>query len=328
MSPKPCPVCLNAYQTKAQIAQGAGDWGYRLDCPICGRFDLDREANDDFLDPMSAVGSKLSTVKRARIAHRLRDGAPIGPANLPRLTSEFLEQFIKEGCPGPSPSEQATNAIKYIGEEVSQSGERINSFPQYFFALIGAPNPSFAGTLLFELKQRGLVDGIPRNGLNTAPELLDANLTLDGWQVYEAEKRGKVTGNYGFMAMKFGDDTLDVIARDTIKPTIKEELGYKVRDMRDVARAGIIDNIMRGQIRDAAFVIVDLTHDNSGAYWEAGYAEGLNKPTIYICETTKFDLAKTHFDTNHCTTLIWARDDLSEFRKQLVATLKRTLNLF
>ena len=37
-------------------------------------------------------------------------------------------------------------------------------------------------------------------------------------------------------------------------------------------------------VRDAAFVISDLTHDNSGAYWEAGYAEGLGKPVIYICE--------------------------------------------
>ena len=37
-------------------------------------------------------------------------------------------------------------------------------------------------------------------------------------------------------------------------------------------------------IRDAKFVIADLTHDNNGAYWEAGYAEGLGKPVIYICE--------------------------------------------
>ena len=53
-------------------------------------------------------------------------------------------------------------------------------------------------------------------------------------------------------------------------------------------------------------MLVDLTHDNSGAYWEAGYAEGLGKPVIYICEQTKFDSAKTHFDTNHSTTIMWS----------------------
>ena len=42
-------------------------------------------------------------------------------------------------------------------------------------------------------------------------------------------------------------------------------------------------------IRDAKFVIVDLTHDNHGAYWEAGYAEGLGKPVIYVCKKDKFE---------------------------------------
>jgi nucleoside 2-deoxyribosyltransferase len=112
------------------------------------------------------------------------------------------------------------------------------------------------------------------------------------------------------------------------QPCLKDGIDYELFDMRDVARAGIIDNIMRAQIRDAAFVIVDLTHDNSGAYWEAGYAEGLGKPVIYICEQNKFEEAKTHFDTNHCTTVTWTPDDTESFKKQLVATLRRSLNLF
>ena len=85
---------------------------------------------------------------------------------------------------------------------------------------------------------------------------------------------------------------------------------------------------MRAQIRDSAFVIVDLTHDNSGAYWEAGYAEGLGKPVIYICERQKFEAAQTHFDTNHCTTVMWSADNPDKFATDLVATLRRSLNLF
>ena len=82
---------------------------------------------------------------------------------------------------------------------------------------------------------------------------------------------------------------------------------------------------MRDQIRRSAFVIADLTHDNSGAYWEAGYAEGLNKPVVYICEKKKFNDSTTHFDTNHCTTVTWSRDDDDSFRSELVATLRRSL---
>ena len=133
---------------------------------------------------------------------------------------------------------------------------------------------------------------------------MSITLSLDGWERYEAEKRGRFSGNYGFIAMKFDDTELDPFVRDVVKPIVKNDIGYDLVDMRDVAKAGIIDNIMRVQIRDAAFVIADLTHDNHGAYWEAGYAEGLGKPVIYICEKTKFEKETSHFDTNHCTTIL------------------------
>ena len=126
--------------------------------------------------------------------------------------------------------------------------------------------------------------------------------------------------------MKFGNPDLDFLVRDTVKPAIKDGIGYDVVDMRDVARAGVIDNIMRAQIRDSAFVIADLSDDNLGAYWEAGYAEGLGKPVVYICEKSKFDEDGTHFDTNHCTTLFWSNDGLEKFGKELIATLRRSLD--
>ena len=125
--------------------------------------------------------------------------------------------------------------------------------------------------------------------------------------------------------MKFGDPDLDPFVKNVIKPAVKE-IGYDLVDMRDVARAGVIDNIMRTQIGDSAFVIVDLTHDNSGAYWEAGYAEGLGKPVVYICERTKFEEASTHFDTNHCTTIPWSKDNPEQFKDELIATLRRSLD--
>ncbi len=153
------------------------------------------------------------------------------------------------------------------------------------------------------------------------------DLSLEGWEQYEAEKRGRFAGNYGFFAMQFDEPDLKAFVKEVLKPAVKDEIGYDLVDMNDVGKAGIIDNIMRVQIRDAKFVIVDLTHDNHGAYWEAGFAEGLDKPVIYICEKGKFEKQKTHFDTNHCTTVLWSRDDDEGFRGKFVATLRRSLDL-
>ena len=125
--------------------------------------------------------------------------------------------------------------------------------------------------------------------------------------------------------MQFDDPRLERFVEEVLKPAVEEDLGCRLHDMRDVARAGLIDNIMRVQIRDARFVVAELTHDNRGAYWEAGFAEGLGKPVIYICEKSKFDQYTTHFDTNHCTTVTWSMEDPEGFQRELVATLRRSL---
>jgi len=49
---------------------------------------------------------------------------------------------------------------------------------------------------------------------------------------------------------------------------------------------------------------------------------------IYICEESKFDEAKTHFDVNHCTTVLWSPEKEEKFMQDIVATLRRSLNLF
>ena len=218
-----------------------------------------------------------------------------------------------------SPAVQAMNLIREIGDEVSQSGEPVRKF---------SGENNFSAQLIYELIDIGIIkiehDVRAFEGIT----FMGVNLTLKGWEQYEQEKHGKFKANYGFIAMQFNDPTLDAFVQDVVKPIVKQEIGYDLIDMRDITQAGIIDNIMRIQIRDSAFVIADLTHDNSGAYWEAGYAEGLGKPVVYICERTKFDEQRTHFDTNHCTTVLWSEDDPDNFGNELVATLRRSLDDF
>ena len=205
-----------------------------------------------------------------------------------------------------SPAVQAMNLIRYVGDRVSESGEPIGqlSCPEIQRA-IDAPSEIFAEQLIEEMCEYATIKMAEPIRTFGGTAFRQVNLTLNGWEQYEAEKRGQFEGNYGFIAMQFNDPHLEDFVQEVVKPTVKEGIGYNLVDMRDVSQAGIIDNIMRVQIRDAAFVIAELSHDNSGAYWEAGYAEGLGKPVIYICEQKKFDEKGTHFDTNHCTTVFW-----------------------
>lgn len=216
-----------------------------------------------------------------------------------------------------NPAKQAMDLIREIGDKVSQSKQPIEQL-QY--------SDRFTEQLIDELIDHGIVKVDNKSSFFGGVIYLGVNLTLNGWKQFNREKLGLFKGGYGFIAMQFSDPELDPFISNIVKPKIKDEFGYDLVDMRDVRQAGVIDNIMRVQIRDADFVIVDLTHDNHGAYWEAGYVEGLGKPVVYICERTKFMNEVSHFDTNHCTTITWSKDDPEGFIHELISTLRRSLD--
>ena len=298
-----------------------------FECDICGRYAMDSwtyiEQSSPNPNPADWSHWNLTRPQRAVLSQRIRRSQESRKPGdkLFTITRNILE-WLRSSAALPSRAEQAANAIRYIGDEISRSGEPIGHLPIQFRVIIGAASRDSGFQLVRELEERGIL----RVQANTVggPRIID--LTLDGWQAYEGERRGQFKSNYGFIAMQFNDAELDPFVNEVVKPAVKNGLGYDLVDMRDIAQAGVIDNLMRTRIRDSAFVIVDLTHDNPGAYWEAGYAEGLGKPVIYICEKAKFEAGGTHFDTNHCTTVPWSRDDDDGFRAELVATLRRSLD--
>lgn len=148
--------------------------------------------------------------------------------------------------------------------------------------------------------------------------------TLRGWSEFESQTKTGSGGKVAIIAMKFGDPELDGFVDSVVKPAVVEA-GYQVERVSDRPRAGVIDQVMRMKIRDAPFVLADLTHDNNGAYWEAGFAEGLGKPVIYLCHKDKWATTKSHFDTNHCETVMWHADGAAEFQERLVAVIRNSM---
>lgn len=318
-----CPICQSKFVDPAKVIRVPSRSMGHYECEACGKFAL-----DDFAYGAQLRSDDLSWVKRAAISHAIRSANNANDEE-PFVTLEWLDKFLPSARL-PPPSEQVTNIVRFIGDAVQGTGEQLGGLPAGLYAAVGSWNPLQTKKLVRELIDRGEIVGKARPDANmpTGGGFIFVDLTLDGWERYEREKRGRFAGSYGFVAQKFGDAILDPFMRDHVKPAIKAQIAYDLIDIRDAAKVGIIDNLMREKIRDAAFVLVDLTHENSGAYWEAGYAEGMGKPVLYICERAKFEAAKTHFDTNHLTTVLWEADKPREFIEQLIATLRRSLNLF
>ena len=186
-----------------------------------------------------------------------------------------------------------------------------------------AKSPKGFALILQHLFDIGLVSGVLSEALDE-PGRAQATLSFEGWEYFEQLQHGEGTYRKAFMAMKFGVHTLNEILEDVFKPAVKLT-GFDLQILSDAPKAGLIDDRLRVEIQASDFIIADLTHNNLGAYWEAGYAEGLGKPVIYTCEKSKFDEEKTHFDTNHHLTITWDTSNLQQAGEDLKATIRATL---
>jgi hypothetical protein len=96
-----------------------------------------------------------------------------------------------------------------------------------------------------------------------------------------------------FVAMPFAEEFEDVY-QFGIYSTIRR-CGYVCEKVDESVFAGsIVDRIMDG-IRNAHFVIADLTLEKPNVYLEVGYAWGMNKPVILVAR----DGQRLHFDLSH-----------------------------
>ena len=124
------------------------------------------------------------------------------------------------------------------------------------------------------------------------------------------------------MAMPFGLSELD----QTILPTARnaaKACDFHLSRVDEQPKPGLIDIQMRVAIEEARFAVVDLTFANSGAYWEAGYAEGLGKPVIYTVRKDHDE--RVHFDTAHLSRVIWEPDKLDRAEAQIKAMIRNKL---
>jgi hypothetical protein len=319
-----CPVCWNRV---GGTSRRAGDNGpiILFDCELCGVFGVASGLIQSH-DQLSTEIDRLTAPKRAVLIQTIRRATHVPNSETYILTLKELSAILTEGRL-PSPSEQATNIIRYIGDHVTKAGLPLLDLPLGFATDIGAINLERAAKVLEQLIERGVVSGMVQYPLGMDPLIDELDLTLEGWAQYEDERRGRYFGKYGFVALQFDDAILDPFLKDHVKPGVKQRLGYDLVDLRELAQPGIIDNLMRIKIRDAAFVLIDLTHDNRNAFWEAGFAEGLGKPVLYICERKVFSARARPFNTSHLTAVLWEAHKPVEFVDELVATLRRAPNL-
>lgn len=149
------------------------------------------------------------------------------------------------------------------------------------------------------------------------PDKYQITLTPEGYSRIDVLQKNTSSGRSVLVAMKFGDDTLQL--REAIRKGI-EDAGYVALFIDEVQHNDFITPELLKHIRDSRFVVVDLTHQNNGAYFEEGYAMGLGKPVIQLCKKD----TRLHFDIAQKNTIMWATED--DIPERLFNRIKATID--
>jgi hypothetical protein len=300
-----CPVCK--LRLEAPLVIGGPDIGHK-ECPNCGRHLITEEACQDL------AATRYTDLARAGLAHQVNK-LPAGQL----ITTAFIAQLGRQPAL-PGAMERIDLLVQLMATEY-RPGERLRLHLglEDLQARLGCEGTGSVAWVLAQATALGYI----------APQAATHVLTVQGWQRHRDLMRDGAGSRHAFMAMKFGDLELNAVLRDHLQPAVKRA-GFELRTTAGPHQtAGLIDNRMRVEIRTARFLVCDLTHSNRGAYWEAGFAEGLGRPVFYVCRRDVLQAndkeAAPHFDTSHQLIISWHPDTLADDMAELVATIRATL---
>lgn len=128
-----------------------------------------------------------------------------------------------------------------------------------------------------------------------------------------------------FVALQFKtpDGTPHKIVDNVIRP-VCTEMGINAFTVSEIEHNESIYDVILTSITKSRFIIADLTYNNNGAYYEAGYAKGRGKTVIHTCSSEWFEKSGVHFDVKGLNLIVY--DDDKDFKEKLRKRIRDTCN--
>lgn len=315
-----CPVCGSGIDLLDRPV---------FDCPRCGPWHIPNQNNQGlraYIDEALGGWERPEDVRRrSRASHMIRRRQRLSREFTAITLAELGSEQLSE--PLPTPFEMIDQLVLWVGENQGLPNEYARTSEPALAAwlccqIVPKRQESLLLWIAHQAEQLGLLENLPSGGGTH----FQFQLFLTGWERFEQLRASTTESRVAFMAMQFGDPELDSVVANCFAPAVRRA-GFRLRKVTDEQPAGLIDDQIRVALRTCRFVVADLTHRNLGAYWEAGFAEGLSRPVIYTCKRQVFDdpVTRPHFDTNHLLTILWESEGLADAGAKLTAAIRNTL---
>jgi nucleoside 2-deoxyribosyltransferase len=288
-----CIIC----NTPSTLQSNITDFSTTCLCPICGTYRISEMYALAFKEQIDE--KRLNNYLSFQVRNWERT-----KANSVVKIPESLYKDILEENRWFNVSELSRNLIDYLGKNTGIGRSVMHTLSEWS-SIIGAKDSEETKFIIYNvLNQHIGIDNEPR-GLHII------SLTPKGWERFEELKKEKPQTNKAFMAMKFDNAALDMTYKERFAPIVKAA-GFDLKrvDAQDEIQSGLITQRMIAQIRNSRFLIADLSLQNNGVYWEAGFATGLDIPVFYVIEEKEFE--KRHFDIYQHLIIQYSFDESSK----------------
>ncbi|MBI1825164.1 MAG: hypothetical protein HY287_12220 [Planctomycetes bacterium] len=303
---KLCPICrLHQINPKQSLK------GTLVDCPSCGVFAFDYPSDHQFEHLAKHEPEKLKQAAAMLFVRRIEgltepifirfDRKVVAPhehyvilcfddlvAEYPDTVSAQIERCLRNFC---VLSERPGQTIQFHHQE------------ELAFAFLSLETEAWTYYANNLVSMEYLKYGGSPNSYFVTPK---------GWERYESLTSGQgARSNPVFVAMWFGEPDRTKEMKElydlAIEPACKSA-HWAVKKANTVPHNDQIMGQVLQDIRVAPFVIADLTENNPGVYYEAGFAHSLKKSVIFCCPK---DQKKVHFDVSGINQIRYSvREDL------------------
>ena len=108
-------------------------------------------------------------------------------------------------------------------------------------------------------------------------------------------------GKKCFIIMPFGDEELNVVYEDFVKPVVENECKLKCERGDDVFGSNVIMDDILSSIKTADLMIADLTKKNANVFYEVGICHVLKKEVLLLAQS----IDDVPFDLRHRRVLLY-----------------------
>lgn len=300
-------------------------------CPNCGRFmiqdeDISRINKDHFASYLFYHAYQTADPSEKRYYDiNLTDKSKRNTTKEDLNGSEdlYLDSDMVEAWYPRSFAERIDMALLYLHDHSGVIGDVLYCTLEQIYSMLFIIRSSFETSNVSEVAQTDFILDYMRgqNYISTRTTSSEVFIQLkpEGYKRLDELLKDRSFNKTVFVAMKYGEETKKI--REAIRKAIKKA-GYEPIIEDEVPNNGLIVPEMLKHIRDSRFLVVDLTDESNGAYFEEGYAMGLGKPIIQICQETK--LNNLHFDIAQVNTLTWENENdlINKLEKRIKATIE------